>query len=341
MINRHKTKRFQKSRKNYQDKRKTTNWKKRKENSIKQGKLRKLSQEIYDRKPFINHIAPDDMSFISNTDEVLKYFHEAKEYFHDKGKIEFNIKNITKLTPDTITLMIANLNDNSFTLNGRYKGMAPDESPLKKLFLESGFYNYVSTSKLNKKLGRNLLHKEADYKVRPVIAKNACIYGMKHALKTVKPFEPLYEILIECMQNTNNHASSDLNHRYKWWLFVYNDEDTGISKYSFLDLGVGIFESLALKNLLRRKAKDVGILPNTHFVKDLLNGKIQSRMTKDNEIRGKGIPQIVDHSKRPEFIEFKIITNDVKIDLKTQNYTKLNYNFSGTFYYWELQGNKK
>lgn len=333
-------KNHQKSRENYQAKRQSKGWKRKKKNAVEQRNLRRLAQEFYDRKSFIKHFAPNDMSFINNTDEVLQYFKEAQEYFHDKEKVEFNIKDITNLSPDTITLMIANLNDPFFTKNGRYRGMAPDDEKLKKLFLESGFYNYVSTSNLNKKLSRNMLHKEADYKVRPGIAKDACIYGMKHALDSIKPFEPLYEILIECMQNTNNHASSNEKQRHKWWLFVYNDEESGVSKYSFLDLGVGIFESLALKNLLRRTAKDVGLLPNTHFVKDLLNGKIQSRVAKDNEIRGKGIPQIVDHSKYGEFKEFKIITNDVKIDLKTQTHKKLNNNFSGTLYYWELQKSK-
>jgi len=182
-----------------------------------------------------------------------------------------------------------------------------------------------------------MLHKETDYKVRPQIAKSACITGMNHALGTCEPFEPLYEILVECMQNTNNHASKEKEEKCKWWLFVYNCPETGNSKYSFLDLGVGIFESLIVKSFILKSAKAIGVLPNNHFVQDLLDGNIQSRIEKDNEIRGKGIPQIVSHAKYDQFKEFYIITNDVKINVKDGSSTPLKRSFSGTFYYWELQ----
>lgn len=337
MSKKNKRKLYHKIRSRYQKKRQTKKWRLKKKRALLNKNSKITAYKNYVAKPYTEHSAPLNMSFIDNTDEVLAYFNEAKELFNKKEKIDFDIKNITHLSPDTITLMIANLNDPNFTKGGKYRGTAPKDKKLEKVFTESGFYNFVATSKQNKDLGNNLLHKETDYKVRPNIAKSACIVGMEHSLKTCEPFEPLYEIIVECMQNTNNHASSNEEEQCKWWMFVYNDEETGISKYSFLDLGVGIFESLIVKNYINKAAKKIGLLPNTHFVKDLLNGNIQSRIEKDNEIRGKGIPQIVEHSDFKEFKEFKIITNDVKIDLKNKTHEKLKNNFSGTFYYWELQ----
>lgn len=328
---------YHKIRSDYQAKRRTKKWKERKRKAKLQLRQGYLSTQKYLAKPYSNHKAPENMSFIDNTDEVLEYFNEAKRMFKEKEKVEFDIKEITNLTPDTITLMIAKLKDASYTRKGEFKGEAPKDPKLKKLFTESGFYNFVATSRQNREKTKNLLHKEADYKVRPNIAKQACIFGMQHALGRTDPFEPLYEILVECMQNTNNHASPNEDEKLKWWMFVYNCEETKTAKYSFLDLGVGIFESIIVKNYITKAAKKIGALPNTHFVKDLLNGNIQSRIDKDNEIRGKGIPQIVAHSSFDEFAKFQIITNDVKIDLKNKTHEKLKNNFSGTFYYWEIK----
>lgn len=337
MSKKDKQKKLHKIRSDYQEKRLTKNWKERKKNALIQRNEEYVAQQNYQAKPFTAHKAPSRMNFIDNTDEVLEYFNDAKSLFEKKEKVEFDIKEIQELTPDTITLMIAKLKDDSFTNKGQFKGEAPKDPTLRKLFMESGFYNFVATSKQNKEKTKNLLHKEADYKVRPNIAKQACIFGMKHSLGISSPFEPLYEILVECMQNTNNHASANEEEKIKWWMFVYNCEETQTAKYSFLDLGVGIFESIIVKNYINKAAKKLGVLPNTHFVEDLLNGKIQSRIEKDNEIRGKGIPQIVAHSAFDEFKEFKIITNDVKIDLKKRTHEKLRNKFSGTFYYWELK----
>ena len=38
------------------------------------------------------------MSFIDNTNEVLEYFNQAKSFFRDKEKVDFDIKEITNLT---------------------------------------------------------------------------------------------------------------------------------------------------------------------------------------------------------------------------------------------------
>lgn len=268
MSKKNKRKTYHKIRSIYQAKRRTQKWKIRKRNALLKRNEEFVATQKYIKKPFLSHKAPLNMSFIDNTDEVLEYFNQAKSFFQNKEKVEFDIKDITNLTPDTITLMIAKLKDENYTKKGQFKGEAPNDPKLKKLFTESGFYNFVATSKQNKEKTKNLLHKEADYKVRPNIAKQACIFGMNHSLGRTEPFEPLYEILVECMQNTNNHASPDEKEKLKWWMFVYNCEETNTSKYSFLDLGVGIFESIIVKNYITKAAKKVGVLPNTHFVKD-------------------------------------------------------------------------
>lgn len=324
----------------YQAKRRTKRWKKRKYNAKLHRAKKTQSIQRYQQKPYEDVEAPKKFNFIDNTDEVLEYLERCRNAFKEKRKVNFNIEDIEELTPDAINLLIASINDPKFTFNGSYIGNAPKNLKLKKLFTASGFYNFVNSSSLIKKnldVKNNLLYKETDYKVRPTIAKGICIKGLEHVTNSNQPFEPLYEILIEVMQNTNNHASADKDDKTKWWAYVYNDPETGNSIYSFLDLGVGIFDSIIVKTYLQKQAQKIGLYHNINYVNDLLAGKIQSRIEEDNEIRGKGIPQIVNNAQLDCFKRFYIVSNNVKIDVKNKSGIKLNNNFSGTFLYWELQ----
>jgi len=138
----------------------------------------------------------------------------------------------------------------------------------------------------------------------------------------------------------NKYVNLKSKEKCNCWLYVYNDPITNNTSYSFLDLGVGIFDSVVVKGYVKQLLKGTLAYKNINIVDELITGKIQSRVDEDNEIRGKGIPQIVEYSKTKTFKEFYIITNDVKINLKTSDREQLDYNFSGTFLYWEIQKTK-
>ena len=142
------------------------------------------------------------------------------------------------------------------------------------------------------------------------------------------------EMIVEAMSNTNNHANKKQAGTTKWWLYTYNDPD-GKTCYSFIDLGVGIFDSLPVSKY-KKLTNWIGISHNVDLVQDLLDGKIKSREIIDNNIRGKGIPQIARNSQQNVFGRAYIISNDVKINLKTRDAEKLKSNFQGTCLYWEL-----
>ena len=324
----------------YQAKRHTKKWKRRKNNKKHQTHEAAIVTHNRIIKPYTNHPAPLNFSFVRNTNEVLKYFVEAEKLFKKKYKLNLNIDDIDVLTPDAISLLVASINDKNFHHNSGYKGDAPKKPELKKIFKESGFYNFVHSRGFNGTGDGNLLHKEKHIKVMPVIAQKAALIGIRHTFENEEPYEPLYNILIECMSNTNNHASLKTNENCIWWLYVYNDPVSKTTSYSFLDLGVGIFDSVVVQGYLKQLLKGTFVYRNINIVDELLSGKIQSRVDEDNEIRGKGIPQIVEYSKKSTFKEFYIITNDVKINLKTTEREQLDYNFGGTLLYWEIQKTK-
>ncbi len=296
------------------------------------------NRNLVNNKEAIKKASPDNFSLVDNTNAVVEYINECKVLLHKKEKVIIDIENVKNLSPDAIALLAACVNDSTFSGKyGKLSGNAPRDEKLLKLFVESGFYRFVSSNILMKfaqKKEENLFHRESHFQVQPDIAKKACLYGTKHVFSSQEPFSDLYEMIIEAMSNTNNHANKNQAGATKWWLYTYNDPD-GKTCYSFIDLGVGIFDSLPVSRY-KKLTNLIGISHNVDLVQDLLDGKIKSREKIDNRIRGKGIPQIARNSQKEVFGRAYIISNDVKINLKTRGSEKLNHNFQGTFLYWEL-----
>lgn len=278
--------------------------------------------------------APSDFSLIYNTEEIIQYFNEAQKVLKEGNRVLFDISEIKKLTTDAIAVQIAKIKDERFIQHSSISGNEPTDEALKELFVQSGFYEYVRTrgpKPVNDK--KLLIHKVTDNRVEPDIAKDACLLGLRHTFNNEEIFEPLYNILIEIMQNTNNHAGSTRG-KYDWWLHVYTHPYSTKTSYTFLDLGIGIFESLPVKSYKRDFFKILGLNSNLDLVPKLFGGEIKSRTSRPE--RGKGIPQVYECSKDSAFNKFILISNDVYSDMKTGINTTLQKPFKGTLYYWEL-----
>jgi hypothetical protein len=287
--------------------------------------------------PYVHHNPPANFSLIDNPHEVLDYFNRGEELFRKKNRVTFDIGTVSSLTPDTIALMVASLHTEEYTHGYGYRGNEPKEPELAKLFQQSGFYKFVRTHHQSTDSDGTMLHKERDHLVDPDVAMHASLIGVQNSFRNTTPFEPLYEVLIECMSNANNHANPSKPGGCYWWLFVYSNPDTLITSYSFVDLGVGIFGSMRARGILQKLAQLTGWTRDISYADDLLQGKLHSRMEEDREIRGKGIPQIVSSASLPQFRRFNLITNDVYFDLKNGSAVELGSPMAGTFLYWELQ----
>lgn len=331
--------RFRKARARYSAKRRTVKWKNRKRHNLLRVTHAPIENKRKLPKKFIPHRAPSNLSLIDNTNETLAYFEEAHRLLHDGNNITLDISNVDNLTSPTVALMIACINNKDYLAGSNVSGNAPVKPKLKRLFTESGFYEHVLTRGHFARGNENYLHKEMSRSVDSEVAMEATHTGTKHVFGNDNPFDPVYDTLIECMQNTNNHANIHQKGECYWWLYVYSDPESKKSTYSFLDLGVGIFNSVKVRSYINKIKQKSPFHGNISLVDDLLSGKIGSRMTKDHVLRGKGLPQIFKDAQLKSFSSFYIIVNDVKIDLKTGTRVKLSSELKGTFLYWELVDN--
>lgn len=308
----------------------------------RQGELREYPKSLKPRnkKKFKTITFPENFSLINNHNEILDYFNKVRTAIDNKHQVTLDLSLAQQMTPDAIAFLLSSISDKSFNRGMEIRGTSPNNPKLARMLWESGFFEHVQSKapKIVKDKKNMLLHNLSEKKVEPLVAKNATDISTLFTFEQIIKFKPIYEILIECMANTHNHANINKRGYYDWWIFVYNDIDKKITSFAFIDLGVGIFGSLAVKEY--KKVFFVKVIKeNYELVEDLLNGKISSR-TKLLE-RGKGFPLINKHSKNQYIKNFRIMSNDVYADLDKKEYLKMDYNFKGTLLYWELHNNQE
>jgi len=60
------------------------------------------------------------------------------------------------------------------------------------------------------------------------------------------------------------------------------------------------------------------------------------RTSTGESFRGKGLPEIKANLDNKSFSHLRVLTNNVFADIAAGQYVNLDYNFSGTFFYFEL-----
>jgi hypothetical protein len=300
-----------------------------------------LSKHRIDRRGYYEIEPPKNFSLINNPEDLLDYFDEAKQIFRRGRGVSFKLEEVTALTPDAVAIMAAMLTDKNFTRGKGLSGDAPLDPDLRKIFVTSGFYKFFKSGLSDQVFPEGTaLQYRSDKQVDGPLAAQICKEAVEHTFASSEKYKPIYEILIECMANTNNHASPKGTAVYNWWLFLYKDPVTKISYFSFLDLGVGVFESLSVKGVsvegITIKLKEILKLQhNVEFIQPLINGQIKSRTGKEE--RGKGWPFIYETLKLSDDIKnFILISNNVYANLSTVDYKPLKHSLRGTFIYWEL-----
>jgi len=151
-------------------------------------------------------------------------------------------------------------------------------------------------------------------------------------------------ILLEGMANTVNHAdgsSGEERHQSgePWYAAVYCDEVTSSAKFTFLDTGVGILQSLRKKPPLRDR-----LLMSTTSSHGVLRKVLEGEITSSTGLkhRGEGLPEIRTIAAFDgEVDRLVIVTNDVFADVTATQFSTLPVDFHGTVIYWEKIGRWK
>lgn len=327
---------YRKARARYEEKRQTDHYKKRRRQRLITRQLF-YSNGSWSNVDPIKIAAPTTFSLIKNPDEFVTYLRTIKKETEFGYPILIDISGIKRISYETIPVLLSYIKQRTLLHNATIHGNAPDDATLRKIFTESGFYDFVRSKHKHKNSKENLLHQESNFKVKPEIAGRATdlIEDVFDGNILEDEIEAIYNIFIELMSNTHHHADEKKYGLTKWWLYAHCAKDE--INITFLDLGVGIFKSTVVKEKVKKMGLNIKLISNLILVDDLLDGKIQSRIDIDNEIRGKGLPQILEYAALEIFESFVLVTNDIWVDLKSRERKKISKNFRGTLFNFTIK----
>jgi len=283
--------------------------------------------------------SPENLSLIQEPEKVIDYLEKIENISSERKTVLCDLSDIEGLTSDAIIAIIALSNDPKVKRNGRIVGNVPKNQKLADKFYDSGIFGEQRIKFADGAIrqAHGAIFRKHNTQVKADVASALIKFSTEKLFGEPLKLKGVYTTLIECMNNTINHATLDEDDREVWWATVYFDEERKIAFFNFLDNGVGILESLDLKwhNNIKLKA---GLKDNSQILREVLEGKIGSRI--GLSYRGKGLPEIYKRFKREQFSRLIIIANNVFADVEKDDFRILNKPFKGTFFHWEISYDK-
>ena len=292
---------------------------------------------------------PSEFCFLANTEEMIRFFNEVGRAFKLRERVHIDLSQVTSLSSDALTVLLSKLHDPRFRKKMRCAYTPPVDPALRQVLQHSGFYKFVRGRKPDNDAqdkGSTVWEweKESGKKVQPDVALDLTKLAARNLNRPYNEIRSAYRTIVELMGNTHEHASSELTSVETWWVTVYCEPAGSRVAFTFVDNGVGIFESYGVRRYKKASlATKVRQLRGNQFVlSDLLQGLVESGVGDSG--RGNGLPYLKKDCDAGRISNVIIISNDVWANLADSHFVKLKRPFRGTFIYWELEvgsyGNK-
>lgn len=282
---------------------------------------------------------PRDFSFETNTDETVLFFSGVLEFIKRgtkaRGRIYFNLSEIEHLGVDALMYLIAiinNLKEKYLRRIDLFSGNFPENSEAKRLLDESGFSKFVTSVTPPGKKSANLqILSGSNINVEAASSVSDFIVNKTGIGKRECSF--VYNIIVELMSNTIQHAYIEEFLHRRWYLFAENNGEK--FKFSFVDTGLGISATVR-KNwheylplpLTKKKDEDL--------ILSALKGEFRTSTKMKN--RGNGLPKIREYCGDNKIQNLCIISNAARVVLEGTNsqVESLKSKLFGTIFTWEI-----
>lgn len=258
----------------------------------------------------------------------------------DEQNVFVDLSRVQTLTPDAVAALLAMI-QHCKIVGARISGNAPEDPRAREVLNNSGFRSHVSSAPgFRGAPSRGRIGKFA--KSRETTSNH---YSQDLALELIQfatlqlngkaeYHGPSYSVFGEAMLNTLNHAARKGEPKEPWWASVYYDGERKRACFTFLDQGVGIFESHTLTTNLKFKSL-VGLLNQGQLLEKIFNGEIPSSTRIPG--RGNGIPEMYESCKAGRIRNLTVIANAACGEAETETYTMIPEPFEGTLLYWEIE----
>ena len=263
-----------------------------------------------------------------------------------KTAFDIDFSNVTFVGSSALMYLIAIVNDakNHLLFKCYFTGNFPIDGVAKERLINSGFLKFVHAQGR-----RGIVPESRSIQIRqgrahdPDTAKDVCVFIQTCCSLSRIDTIPLYNILLELMGNTYQHAYDTITEAGFWYLFAEETED--FVEFVFLDTGLGI-PTTVQKRFRESITAWIGLVKDSSLIVSALKGEFRTK-TKET-YRGKGLPQIFDCFKSGLLCDGLVYSGAGSCMLGGVLGDKLNVNdfdekLFGTLYSWRVskKGNGK
>jgi len=301
-------------------------------------------------KGYLPIVAPSVLSMVANPEETLSFIDKLARHYESRKQVFVELKKVARIEYDAIVVLLAAM-VRFKAADIDFNGDLPDDRAARKILMKSKFFEslYRDFAEQDRyEIGQeNGIYTHANRNVDPVLSSRIIERASQTVWGERRRSQWVQRVFLELMQNTNNHASLRRQGENHWWLSVNHRADENTVSFTFVDFGVGVFQSLDNKRAGSkwfewRTALWTVFRPtdNAEIFRLMLEGQFHRTVT-GKYYRGKGLPGIREVMKRNGVSKLRIITNDVYADVANDQYRLLAVPFSGTMVYWELDRTNK
>jgi hypothetical protein len=336
---------------------------KRREEGKNKRELAYLKSQYHTHRNYVLIETPTHFSIVENLTETTNFIQRVDECLAKNQKVYIKMERVEKINYDALVVLLSKMVE--FKSKGvDFNGSFPENLEANMLIRNSGFFEAMKSGfkqRADYTFNENEhFYTHANYKVESKLTSEIINTNSKLLWGHNRRCPGVQRILIELMQNTNNHAADDKKSEKKhWWLSVNYDSKMKKLCFSFVDYGVGVFTSLIRKRREHRfygiyiKIKRLlGLKNNAEVLEKILDGefhKMSAEQRRKNIIselvpsstglayRGRGLPALKDVLKRNQISNLFILTNDVFADVAKKRYEVIANQFNGTFVYFEVE----
>lgn len=292
-------------------------------------------------KPFRKNstvVGPEIFSLIQNPNGTVEFLNKIKEEARTRN-VFVDLAEVKNVTPDAIAGLLATIHHTKIAPAAVW-GNLPNAPKARVIINDSGFRDYVGNSKgYVDSVPKGTIRKGRksqevfQFRFNQGLANDLIDFGTRKLYGAPRTHGPSYSVFCEAMLNTYNHASKRSETHEPWWASVYYDADRQRVCFTFIDQGVGIFQSYGFTRRLSFWVES-NILNRAQILRRLFQGGIPS--STDQPGRGNGIPEMYVHCKAQRIRCLTVLTNNVIGDAEADHHKVLGNSFDGTLLYWEI-----
>lgn len=278
-----------------------------------------------------------EFSLQENPNNVIDFLYILKSYakkFFRGHQLTIDLGAVVRIDIGAICLLLSVVEELSY-FNLNIIGTIPVHKDCKNIFIESGFLSHMRTisgKSFTETSSKNLIVKRGKDKTKNRVVGETIKAAMEILTNKKIHYPPIFSIVQEINGNSVEHAYQS---KHEHWLFSINhDILRNRVVFTFADNGSGILGTLHRK-LTQQFFDGLQLKNNEAILKGAFTKNYASRHEAQIN-RNKGLPLLKKIVSNGEVKNLFVIANNVLLHIDSYTSMSLNKNFSGTFYYWEL-----